>query len=262
MPQLPLLPAGPIGAAVGPFAEGEDQPIDPAAMLAELIDLRGGVLLAERLSTFDEPPPSAPPTTPEEVRGLLREAVADVEARLAEAFAQPLRPRYRLPDPSRAHAILERTGVFATRKGKPLRVAGRALWSPFGDFVETHTKRARFALRDLRADLVLPLRGLGPEAARLEQLDAVLAEATAPAAEQLLRRVPLACEQAFTRALRDALRTLPAAPMPADLEPAFTEGGWVRAQLAYACRLAAALVEHDRRRLESLVEGCVALAMG
>lgn len=261
---------GPLTAAVVPFAAAPPQPgeaPDPAAVLAGLIDLRGGVALAERLAQVDAPPMAVPPSDPAVVRATLHAGLTDIEARLDDAFTHAFRPRYRLPTASRAWQIIERAGLpDAPRPGprarklpRELKVANRHLWAPLGEFLDTHLKRARFALRDLRAELEGPLCGLGEDAARLVRLDAALSEATHGSVEQLYRRVAYATEQAFTARLFDEFRRWPE-PVDADhFAPGWSPEGWLGDLLADAMALARAIVHHERARIEALVESACAL---
>ncbi|MEZ4432690.1 MAG: hypothetical protein R3F65_09775 [bacterium] len=260
---------GPIAAAVTPFAAADAMPglADPAAVLAGLIDLRGGVVLAERLAELDSPLPAASASDPAAVRATLHVGLADLEGRLDEAFTQAFRPRYRLPSPQRAWLIIERSGLLdapKTRGRKPpreLRIAVRHLWAPFAEFLDTHLKRARFALRDLRVELGPQLAGLSVDAARLAQLDAALGEATHGTSEKLYRRVALAAEQAFTEGLIAAWRALPAEGGAAAFAAGWTPEGWLGDRLAAAQALYRAVVHHERARLEALVEAACGLAV-
>ncbi len=262
---------GPLTAAVEPFADDDDEsPVapDPASVLAGLIDLRGGVALAERLASIDDPLPDVPPGDPAAVRATLHAGLADIEARMDEAFTHAFRPRYRLPSLSRAWLIIERAGLpDAARPGprarklpRELRVANRHLWAPFAEFLDTHLKRARFALRDLRAELEAPLCGLGESAARLVRLDAALAEATHGAAEKLYRRLSHTTEQAFAARMLEEFRGWPEPVTVEHFAPGWCAEGWLGDLLADAQGLARAVVHHERARLEALVESACALA--
>lgn len=261
---------GPLTAAVAPYAAGDatERLADGAAVLAGLIDLRGSVALAERLATIDAVPPVVEAADPAVVRAMLHTGVSDIEARLDEAFTHAFRPRYRLPTPQRGWLIVERSGLLDAprptgrrrRPPKPLRIAVRHLWAPLGEFLDTHLKRARFALRDLRVELEPRLIGLGEDAARLVQLDTALAEATSGTTEKLLRRVGHAAERAFTEAMTRAWREWPAEPSADDFTAGFSPEGWLGDVLAEAQALYRAVVHHERSRLEALVESACALA--
>lgn len=267
---------GPLTAAVVPFVEAADAESSPAlgaapdgaSILAGLIDLRGGVALAERLASIDAPPPAVPPADPAAVRATLHAGLADIEARLDDAFTHAFRPRYRLPTAARAWLIIDRAGLpDAPRPGpkarklpRELRVANRHLWAPIGEFLDTHLKRARFALRDLRAELETPLCGLGEDAARLVRLDSALAEATHGAAEKLYRRLAYTAEQAFAERMFEVFRGWPEPVTAEHFAPGWCAEGWLGDLLSDAQALARAVVHHERARLEALVESACALA--
>ncbi len=259
MPQLPLL-ATPIGRAVAPLAEVEaSDPPDAAAALADLVDLHGGVVLAEALTGLPEVTAAAADVDVPALRGRLREGLTHLSDQLDDAFEHAFRPRYRLPTPERALEALEHAGAIEQRRGKPAKAVARTLWAPYGEFLETRLKRARFALRDLRTDVAPVLRALGDDAARLERLDAAFGEATHRPVEQLLRRAMPACEAAFARQLQGHLRALPDAPRVDDVRPWFAADGWIPAWFSGCQSLVYALVERERRQLEALVEAALRL---
>lgn len=262
---------GPLTAAVEPFAADDDGATlapDPASVLAGLIDLRGGVALAERLASVDGPLPDVPAADPAAIRATLHAGLADIEARMDEAFTHAFRPRYRLPTVARAWLIIERAGLPDAPRPKPrsrklpreLKVANRHLWAPFAEFLDTHLKRARFALRDLRAELESSLCGLGEHAARLVRLDTALAEATHGAAEKLYRRLSYTAEQAFAARMLEEFRGWPETVSVDDFAPGWCAEGWLGDLLADAQALARAVAHHERARLEALVESACALA--
>ncbi|MCB9536830.1 MAG: hypothetical protein H6704_11310 [Myxococcales bacterium] len=254
MSQLTLIPLGPIDAAAQPFLpEDAPPPIDPATLLSDLIDLRGGVALAEALATLDAIEAPAEPLPPAPVRARLEAAVRDIEGRMADAFEHAFKPRYRLPTAQRAQQVLAQSGVLENPKGAPLRAATRTLWAPFAEYLDTHLKRARFALRDTRAELAEQLPRISADAARLERLDAALAGAAHQGVEALVLRALSACEQGFGAALKGALKALPAGAAP-DVSAWFAADGWVPLHLRRCQALIRAVVLHERRMLEALVE--------
>lgn len=248
----------PLAVAVAPFAAVEPAPeVDAAAVLADLIDLRGGVLLAELLAGLDAidaaPDPEAPAIAAR-VRRRVAEGLDALEGRLNSAFENALRPRYRLPTAPRAFQVLQQTGALDARRGRPLKTATRTLWAPCGEFVETQLKRARFAIQELRSAVAPELRRLGPDAARLERLDAALDAATRHEVERLYRRVTVACEASFAQALRRAVAALPRSPELADLAEGFSAWGWLPEEIEKARGLVLGIVHRERARLEALVE--------
>jgi hypothetical protein len=258
---IPRLDLGPIAAAVECFSPEEPATeVDAAQFLADLIDLRGGVALAERLAALDGVDAAFDPAAAERVRERLATDLGEIEARLTDAFDNALKPRYRLPTAHRALTILTQADALKTRKGKALRSATRNLWAPVGEFVETQLKRARFALADLRVAVGEELRRMGPDAARLERLDAALEAATRHEVERLYRRIPSACEASFGAAFREAVLALPAEPASTDLAEGFSAWGWLPEEIEKARGLVAGVVRRERRRLEALVEAACAVA--
>jgi hypothetical protein len=259
---VPRLDLGPLAAAVEGFSpELPAGEVDPTQVLADLIDLRGGVVLAERLALIDEVQETGDLSVVPRLRRRLSEGVGEIEARLHDAFDNALKPRYRLPTAHRALLILQQSGALDDRKGQPLRSAIRNLWAPINEFVELNLKRSRFALAEIRAGVGEDLRTLGGDAARLERLDAALEAATKLEVERLYRRIPQACEASFDAALRRAVAALPAAPTAADLAEGFSAWGWLPDEIERARGLVAGVVTRERRRLEALVEAaCDAVA--
>lgn len=255
MPQLPL-PTDPLTRAITPYLEDVLSPADPAATLAALIDLAGGVALAEGLADLDAPAATAAG----DAQAIFHDAVAHIEAQLADAFANAWRPRYRLPGPARALQTWQDAGVSeAPTRGarkKALKTMARVLWAPFTEFLETQLKRARFALRDLAQEVTPILAAHGPDAARLIQLDAALTAGTRQQVEAIYRRVPLAWARTFERLLLDNAATLPEAPRAEAFAPWFSEDGWVRRNLTDGQRLVTELVARERRKLAALVQAC------
>lgn len=272
--QLRLIGGGPLAAAAGlVLPEAEAPPSTPGGFLADLLDARASVLLADRLAELDEAmPPWAEETPPDaaqveravrRVRGEIRE----VEARLAAAWDDALKPRYRLPGPLRFRTVLEESGALATpgtvrRPSRPMKSAARTLWAPFGEFLDVQVKRARFDLRDLRRSVTRDIRAAGPSMHRLERLDAALDEATRPGREKLYRRLLHACEAAFERAVVDAVAALGAGPEPEAFSGVFGPDGAVGEAVDRGRAVAFALFEHDRRHLMSLLDAAVRATRG
>ena len=91
---------------------------------------------------------------------LAAQVIEDVRSRTEFSFENAFRPRFRLPTARRAWGILKRAGVVEPvtpmtkrQQNAALKTATRMLWAPFGEFIETRLKRARFALKDLRDEL-------------------------------------------------------------------------------------------------------------
>jgi transposase InsO family protein len=186
---------------------------------------------------------------------------------VGDALDNAFKPRYRLPTPARAWTLLDQAGLFAqpsTRSASTARQraaagATRTLWAPFDDFFETHLKRARFGLRDLRAELGPGLRALGEDAARLERLDAALRLACAPETEALLRRARARLEDVMGERLRAALKGLGPQPKVADVEALWSPGAAVAATFEDGRRFVQAVFANERHRLEALAHACMGL---
>ena len=222
-------------------------------MLSDLIDLRGSVILAEALACVDQVTEPTHPLPAAEVRARVSEAVQQVEERLADAFEHAFKPRYRLPTAARAQQVLVQTGVIAAPKGAALKTATRTLWAPYSEFLDTHLKRARFALRDLRVEVAATLPRVSADAARLERLDAALMQGARAGIEGLVQRAVGACEATFAEALKGAVRDL-GDRGEASSSAWFAEDGWVPRHLTRCQALMWAIVLHERRHIEALVE--------
>jgi hypothetical protein len=268
MPQLPLMPVGPISSAVAPLITLETtSAFDASLFLSQLVDLRGGVALADTLIQLEAQQPLEASPDPVSLRLRLRDEVVALESRLVDALENAFKPRYRLPTPARAWTLFDQAGLFAQAAARGATAARqraaagatRTLWAPFDDFFETHLKRARFGLRDLRAELGPGLRALGEDAARLERLDAALRLACGPETEALLRRARARLEEVMGDRLRAALKGLGPQPKIADIEALWGQGAAVAATFEDGRRCVQAVFAHERHRLEALVHACLGL---
>ena len=270
MAQLPLLPAGPITVAVSPLLSvAPTDPLDAPALLAALLDLRAGVALGEHLSARAEVTQAeggAPLHREHEaaaVRVRITEEIRGIEARLDDAFEHAQRPRYRLPNAARLYLLLQQTGALEVRSKRVVKLAARALWAPFDDFLETHSKRARFGLRDLRRQVAPTLAAMGPRAAALVDLDELIFVSTSPAVDGLHRRVFGRLEEVLAEHLRRALDVTgrgPGAEVPGVemIGPWLEDDGLVRRALLDGQRFVHAQVASDKARLWALAHACLA----
>lgn len=232
---------GPVALAVAEFVDAPLPLADAPAFLADLIDLPGAVALAEALASTPAPEPAT--VSPAVLRQAFHAGWVDIRARLDDAIAHAYKARYRLTDPVEGLRLVGQ----AERPG----AAARTIWAPYGAFLDTHTKRARFALRDLRTTLAPLIAGQSAEAAELARLDAALSTAVHTRLEALLRRVHHTAEARFT-ALLDAAQP-DAAGMAALLGPS----GSARRLFERALAVSQALVLHERQRLAALVEAAI-----
>ena len=118
----------------------------------------------------------------------------------------------------------------------------------------TSIQRARGDIAALRDELTDDLRALGPNAARLEAIDATLRSATEAGIARVWERLAAAMEASFSRAMRAALRDLPAATSVAAVEPWFAERGAFGAQLARTRDVTFGLLAREGAILEALVD--------
>lgn len=233
--QLDLFPTGPLGRGARPFADSHAPRPDAPAMLARLLDLRGGVHLAERLDDVWAQRDQAAAAAPDPLPDL--GVIATIEARLDAAFADPMRPRYRLPDPARIAQL-----ATAARDRKR---AARAVWGPFAEFLLVHHKRARFALGELSQAVHAALLTRGGEVAALVQVAQGIEVATATRLADLRRSVAHAIERQAAQAMqRVALNDGEA--IWACIAPIFAD-----ARIFYR-----ALLSHQRQALLDLMHAC------
>jgi hypothetical protein len=230
------------------------EPVAPAVALADLIDVRGAVVLAEALLAQ---PVAAPPVAPEPLRAAFTDGWGDIRRRLDEARAHAFRPRYRLTTPERAAQRVAQAGLSPRPSAASLRALTRTLWTPYADFIETQTKRARFALRDLRLQLGPLIAGQSAAATQLELLDTALATAVHARVEGLIRRIAHSAELSFGAQLKAQLEVLPRPPSAEDLAPFFGPEGAVRAGFLDALRLSRAVIDHEHRQLAGLIEAAI-----
>ncbi|MFN3196843.1 MAG: hypothetical protein ACE366_00300 [Bradymonadia bacterium] len=233
------------------------------AGLASMLDPAGGVQLAEALSHPPLPLATsaisayAPDTA--QVERQIRRGLDALERRLRRTFDDAFKARYRLPGPSRCLDLLQESGALSERnaKGKPLakalKKACRTLWAPFGAFIETQYKRARFDLRQLRDDLGAALRARGGDAARLEHLDGLLREAIRVEGERRYRRLLHALEQRFATQIEALATELTAQATVHDLEPAFGDDGPFAELVRLGRSVVFSVMQHERALLEGLM---------
>jgi hypothetical protein len=239
--QLDLFPTGPLGRTARPFADTRQARPDAPAMLARLIDLRGGVHLAEQLDDVwaareVEQPIGAPWAGDNDMQATLH----TIEARLNDAFEHAMRARYRLPDPARIAHL-----ASAARDRKR---AVRAMWAPFAEFLEVHHKRARFALGELTRTVQGELLAMGGDTVALVRTAQAVEVATATRMADLRRTIAQSIEGRVARAThRISLRE--GDLLWAALAPIFEDG---RA-------LYRALYLHQRQALTDLVDACARL---
>ncbi len=240
-----------------------DNLLQPHELMAQLMDLRGSVAISEFL---DEPnaTPDAEASHPASVKALAASVFEEVRESLTFSIENAYRPRYRLPNSERAWAVLKRTHVLeAYAKGSKsdrraaLRAASRLIWAPFGEFIETRLKRARFALRDLREELSGPLVGLGGRAVDVERLDYSLRTAVEAETSKLYQRIGFWANIEFTNALANALDEMPQVADADAFAIGFSESGWLGDIFSKAMELVVSVTEHEISQIINLIENAI-----
>ncbi|MFT3764833.1 MAG: hypothetical protein QM820_04850 [Minicystis sp.] len=231
---------------------------DPAAFLAKLMDLRGSVELAQRLSILDRPRPAPSPVDPAaraRLRAFTAERLDAVREDVARTFADPFQRRNKVPTPEELVTILIDTGALIERRGRALADAVEAVWTPCHDLITRCLDRVRFELATLREEIGPQIAALGPRAALLARLDAAMASATGKGKLQVEDRLIAALGRAFAARFGAAVAALPGATAPAHVAPWYAAGGLVRAEVMRGRDIVMGILAHDRRRIEALVEG-------
>jgi hypothetical protein len=257
--QLRNFGAGSLAAAASALPDGPPPgalvPGDPAAFLARRMDLRGSVDLARQLAVIDRgaAPAFVDPEAAMRLRALVRSRFAELKSGVDRTFLDPFQRRNKLPTPAQIHATLEQTGALATRIGRPVAAAVDTLWAPFAELYTLWLDRIGYEARVLRSEITPDLHALGPAAARLERLDAALLGATAKGRTELLDKLIPGLARSFARTLPRAIGSLPAVVTPAHVDAWGVSPGWLRPEIARGHAVVAAVLAHERGRLEGLV---------
>ncbi|MEP7120856.1 MAG: hypothetical protein ABJE95_08105 [Byssovorax sp.] len=251
--------AGSLAAAASALSDETSSealaPGDPAAFLARRMDLRGSVDLARQLAVIDRGAAAAT-TSPEaaiRLRALVRSRLGELKLGVDRVFSEPFQRRNKLPAPAQFHATLAETGALATRIVRPVAAAVDTLWAPFGELYTLWLDRVGYEARVLRDEITPAIHALGPVAARLERLDAALLGATAKGRAELLNKLIPGLARSFARTLSNAIASLPVAATPAHVEAWAVAPGWLRPEIARGHAVVAAVLAHERGRLEGLV---------
>lgn len=138
---------------------------DPVDILAGMLDLRGSVRLAELvtelLPALDEKEPG---------NALSPSFLGQLESRVLAILEEVPKAFESLHRPARV--------LRAIRAEEDARAGARALTERFEEAMARAIARARSEIRALREEIAETLRGAGPRAAALEQLDTALVLAT------------------------------------------------------------------------------------
>jgi hypothetical protein len=243
-----------LGGARAPLAATAD----PAAFMARLMDLHGSVALARELAQIERMPATAAEPAAQadglRLRAFVREQLAELAGAIELTFAEPFQRRNKLPDAAATLDLLEQSGALLARSGRGLGSAAPRLWDPFGELAARLLGRIRQETRALRAEIAPTLRALGPEATRLERLDAALFAATQKGRERVLGELTRGLERAFVRAFRDAVAALPEDAGREHVAAWFGPGQWLRGEMARMRQVLLSVCAHESRRLLSLAE--------
>lgn len=243
---------------------------NPAEVLAALMDFPGSVALAELL----ESGPSNVPPNPE-AGSLGERLLEDVRARLDALEPTALRPILgrrapRTPSVDELLALVNRHGVAADRTDATVQRLADELSGPFRTALSTSLRQAQAHVATLRWEIVHDVRALGPNADRLERLDAALTRSMQAKMGELYDRMEHAAYLTFVRACAHAIEGLVAgesrnalhgesrnalhADVSRDALVTWTdEDGWIERYRERCVRMAKALFGHMRRGLEGLV---------
>lgn len=260
-----LVTSGPLAAAVAAVVDGHGRraPLagersDPAAFLAQLTDLHGSVTLARELDLLERrPAPALDPAARAEVRALTEERIAELADAIDQIFASPFQRRNKLPDAEAVLEALEMSGALSGRSVTSIAsvasVAGR-LWEPFGELAGRALGRIRLETRSLREEIAPLLRAIGPEAARLERLDAALSTATQKGRDRVLGELVPGLARCFSRGLRAAILALPAPAGAEHVSAWFAPDQWLPRELQRMAQVVHGVLVHETSRLFALVE--------
>jgi len=255
-----LAPTGALGPALipAPRSGGGIEPErvvsqNPAEVLAALMDFPGSVALAELL----EGGPSTTPRNPQ--AGSLGERLLDdVRARLDSLEPTALRPitgrrAPRVPSVDELVQIVARHGLARDRSEAVVQRVADELSAPFRSALSTSLRQAQAHVATLRWEIVHDVRVLGPNADRLERLDAAVTRSMQAKMGELYDRMEHAAYLTFVRACAHAVEALDQDVSREALETWATEDGWIERYRERCVRMAKALFGHMRRGLEGLV---------
>ena len=233
----------------------------PVEVLASRSDLVGSVAVAEVLTTDDWP--EAEPRV-DDGRWLAEHVAMRLASSgrwLDKTLADPSRGRSPLPGPPRVHEILAAERIRPGRAADWAKALADELARPWAHRCLAIVRTLRREASRLRSDAVPDLRALGPEAARLERLDAALrrsiAAAQGDADQALARRFGAAFAAHFVRFVNAHAEDETLAPEAVERFLLSGPAAHLRADLDAAVR---AVLREERTLLEALVRACIAHA--
>jgi len=221
-----------------------------AEFLAELLDFDGAVQLSRALEAT--PAPVAAPSSPELALARAQRRLTDVEREARLPLHDPHTGLTLVPA-SRLQRALERAGAPASRQRKAIAAAARELFAPVEARTVQRIATVRRLVREVREEIAPAVAASGPVAARLEQLDAALAGATAARSDALFGRAVISLGDGFAADLEQVVIELPrpCAGLPV---AAWTGPGGVVADHIGRCEaLIAAVFLHERARVDMLL---------
>ena len=192
-----------------------------------------------------------------ELLGRFDQLEAALERRMRELPAG----RSRIAPAGRVLDDLTTRGALAARKARPITQAARAACESYLLALGNCLERARGDARSLRAELGPAIAGIGPDAARIEAVDAFVRRSTHRYVSQLFARAVPALEKHFVDAFKEAVKALPESPTIEDLEAWYAPDGFVHTFEALARDLVRSVLDHERDDAVTLLDG-VREAMG
>lgn len=221
-----------------------------AELLPELLDFEGAVQLAQALETT----PSAASASwgASEAIAIARQRLASAERDVRRPLSDP-RTGASFAAPDRIAHALERAGVPATRQRKAIASAAHDLFAPLETQMLRRITAVRQLVAEVRREIAPTIAASAPNAARLEQIDAALGQATSARSDALFSRAIVAMRDAFAADLEVAVLAL---PKPCDEVPLATwasPSGPVGEHVARCEAFVVASFLHERARLDMLV---------
>lgn len=230
-------------------------PLHPSEVLATLMDFSGSVALAEMLHA----PASATPV-PDDAPRLARALHEEVRRRLDAALPVVLRPLNgtrapKAPPPEKMFESLVNFSGGPGRAPTPEAVArfAKDLGAPLRAALAASVRQARVQIAGARVDIAPELQALGPQADRLERIDAALQRSIETKLTRLFERMEHTAALSFERACAQACAALPPEFGAADFAPWAADSGFFEHHRARCEHVTLALFGHLRRSLEGLL---------
>ncbi|WP_236515443.1 DUF3348 family protein [Sandaracinus amylolyticus] len=221
-----------------------------AELLPALLDFEGAVQLAQALET--PPATTSAGWTPAEAITIARRRLESAEREVRRPLSDP-RTGASFGAPERIAHFLERAGVPATRQRKAIASAAHELFAPLEAQMSRRITAVRQLVAEVRREIAPTIAASAPSAARLEQLDAALAQATSVRSDALFSRAIVAMRDAFAADLEVAVLALPKPCDEVPLAAWASARGPVGEHVARCEAFVVASFLHERARLDMLV---------